>query len=328
VQWHRCLKLGAIGAAAALALVLVAIWSSPPPDPGETEGGYVSLYRPPADRFETLLNRADGQAYAALAQDPSMERADVFDGGPRIAAYWMARPGLPYALFTLSAGRPALIPAAFVIVETVAGGLLVLGAAAVLHRTGRAERDRWAFATLALPGAQLGLVWLGQDVLATGLALPRITPRHVFRLSFHFGLFQFMMPVIGWLAGRTVSSYISAYDHWVACGLLSFIGGKMLWEAFFDHESEKKDDPTRGLLLVTLSIATSLDALAVGLSLAFLDVSIWVPSLVIGLVAGILTMVGIRFGGRIGERFEKWADVAGGLVLIGIGLEILISHLA
>lgn len=163
--------------------------------------------------------------------------------------------------------------------------------------------------------------------IAAGLAIPRVTFRHVFRLSFHFGLFQFMMPVIGWLAGRTLETYISAYDHWVACALLGFIGGKMLWEAYGDHESEKREDPTRGLILLTLSIATSIDALAVGLSLAFLQISIWMPSIVIGLVAGILTMLGICFGSRLGGRFGKWAEVAGGLVLIGIGLKILISHM-
>jgi putative Mn2+ efflux pump MntP len=162
--------------------------------------------------------------------------------------------------------------------------------------------------------------------IATGLTLPRVTYRHVFRLSFHFGLFQFMMPVLGWLVGRTVAGYINAYDHWIACALLSFIGGKMLWDVYNDHDAGARDDPTRGLLLVTLSVATSIDALAVGLSLAFLEVSIWLPSIVIGLVAGLLTMLGIRFGSRVGGRFDKWAEVLGGLVLIGIGLRILISH--
>jgi hypothetical protein len=171
VQWRRCLKLASLGALISLGLVVVSIWSSPAPEVGETEGGYVTMYRPPADQFETLLNRADGQAYAALAQDPALQHPEAFDGGRRHAAYWMARPGLPYALFALSGGQPDALPGAFIIVEAVAGGLLVLGAAALLHRTGRRDLDRLALATLALPGAVLGVVWLGQDVLATGLAL-------------------------------------------------------------------------------------------------------------------------------------------------------------
>jgi len=89
------------------------------------------------------------------------------------------------------------------------------------------------------------------------------------------------MPIVGWLAGQTVSGYIHAYDHWIAFGLLSFVGGKMLWEAWqSDGEAQRADDPTRGWLLVTLVVATSIDALAVGLSMAFLRVSTWTPSVV------------------------------------------------
>ena len=164
--------------------------------------------------------------------------------------------------------------------------------------------------------------------IAAGLSIPDLTGRHVFRLAWHFGLFQFMMPVLGWLAGTTLSAYIGAYDHWVAFGLLVIIGGKMLHEAFCDKGDRVRGDPTRGVLLVTLSVATSIDALAAGLSIAFLGVSIWGPSVVIGLVAGALTMVGIRFGSRLGRRWQRWAEVAGGCVLILIGLRILISHVS
>jgi putative Mn2+ efflux pump MntP len=162
---------------------------------------------------------------------------------------------------------------------------------------------------------------------ATGLALGSVTPRHVFRLAFHFGLFQFLMPVIGWAAGHTFSNLIGAYDHWVAFGLLAFVGGKMLWEAFTDHEAEMRSDPTRGLMLVTLSVATSIDALAVGLSMAMLGVEIWFPSAVIGLVAAGLTTVGLLLGNRLGARCGFWAEVAGGCVLLAIGTEILATHL-
>ncbi len=164
--------------------------------------------------------------------------------------------------------------------------------------------------------------------IAAGLTIRHLTGRHVFRLAWHFGFFQFMMPILGWLAGTTVSSYISAYDHWVAFGLLIFIGGKMLREAFSSTEARPKGgDPTRGLMLVTLSVATSIDALAVGLSLAFLRVSIWIPSVVIGLVAGALTTVGILFGSRLGGRWQRGAEMVGGVILILIGLRIVVSHI-
>jgi manganese efflux pump family protein len=164
--------------------------------------------------------------------------------------------------------------------------------------------------------------------IAVGLGLARVTPRHTFRLAFHFGLFQFLMPVIGWSIGRQLSHYIQKYDHWVALALLSFVGCKMLWEAGVRKKSDSQSDPTRGIMLVTLSIATSIDALAVGLSMAFLDVSVWLPSVLIGVVTAALSAVGITFGGRLGVRWQHWAEIAGGCVLILIGLKIFISHVA
>jgi len=166
--------------------------------------------------------------------------------------------------------------------------------------------------------------------VAAGLTLPRVTSRHVFRLAWHFGFFQFLMPGLGWLAGSTISTYIAAADHWVAFGLLVLIGGKMLYEAFRGrkHKTKTNSDPTKGLMLIALSVATSIDALAVGLSMAFLEVSIWLPSVVIGLVAGVMTMIGIRFGARLGAGWQRRAEVAGGIVLLLIGLRVLLSHLA
>jgi manganese efflux pump family protein len=164
--------------------------------------------------------------------------------------------------------------------------------------------------------------------VAAGLALGQLTFRRVFRLAFHFGLFQFLMPIVGWLAGRTVAPYICAFDHWVAFGLLGYVGAKMLWDARpANGDSGRAGDPTRGRMLVTLSVATSIDALAVGLSMAFLCVSVWTPSVVIGLVAAMFTGVGMWIGRRFGDRLGKWAEIAGGLVLIAIGIRILVSHL-
>lgn len=163
--------------------------------------------------------------------------------------------------------------------------------------------------------------------LATGTVLTRLTGRHFFRLGFHFGLFQALMPIVGWLAGQTVMQWVSAWDHWIAFALLAMIGGRMIHEACSDEEKPDDRDPTRGLSLVMLSIATSIDALAVGFSLSIIGVSIWMPALVIGLVAGILTVIGMSMGGRIGSRWGSRVEIFGGCILIGIGVRILAEHL-
>ncbi|MGK2906501.1 MAG: manganese efflux pump MntP [Desulfuromonadales bacterium] len=163
--------------------------------------------------------------------------------------------------------------------------------------------------------------------LGTGATLSCLTGRHLFRLGFHFGLFQALMPVIGWLAGQTVIQWVSAWDHWIAFGLLALIGGRMIHEACSDKDKPDERDPTRGLSLVMLSIATSIDALAVGFSLSVIGVSIWMPALVIGLVAGVLTVIGMLVGDRIGNRWGARMEILGGLVLVAIGAKILLEHL-
>jgi manganese efflux pump family protein len=163
--------------------------------------------------------------------------------------------------------------------------------------------------------------------LAAGITIDRLTGRHLFRLGFHFGLFQAMMPVLGWLAGMSIHRWITAIDHWVAFALLALIGGKMIWEAL-SHEEENppRADPTRGWSLVMLSVATSIDALAVGLSLAMLEVSIWIPAAVIGLVCAPLTVLGMMLGRRISGFWGPRVEIVGGLVLIGIGVKILLEN--
>ena len=148
------------------------------------------------------------------------------------------------------------------------------------------------------------------------------------RTALAFGFFQAVMPVLGWLAGRTIVDIISDYDHWIAFGLLAFIGGKMLWESFERKEEKSKNtDITSGLLLLTASLATSIDALAVGLSFAFVDVNIILASLTIGIIAFVVTAVGFPLGRKISRVAGRWAEVIGGTVLIGIGLRILVTHL-
>ena len=151
--------------------------------------------------------------------------------------------------------------------------------------------------------------------------------RYQFRLPFHFGLFQGGMALIGWALGSTIVNYISKIDHWIAFGLLAFVGVKMIVESFSAGEEKRAGDPSRGGFLVMLSIATSIDALAVGLSLAFMEGSIWISSLVIALVSAGLALMGLLLGGRLGEKFGKRMELVGGLILIGIGLRILLTHI-
>jgi len=136
------------------------------------------------------------------------------------------------------------------------------------------------------------------------------------------------MPVLGWLAGRTVVEFIAGYDHWVAFAMLAIVGGRMLWGAFRpEHNQRKEVDITKGLLLITLSIATSIDALAVGLSFAFLSVNIALASPTIGVVAFVVTIIGFKLGRRAGKLIGKRAEAIGGIILLAIGLRILLSHI-
>jgi putative Mn2+ efflux pump MntP len=180
----------------------------------------------------------------------------------------------------------------------------------------------------------LGIAFaLGMDAFAVSVgvstALGGVTGRQYFRLSWHFGLFQFLMPIAGWSLGRLGLAAVSAVDHWIAFAILTFIGAKMIRDSFrgegFDN---RPGDPTRGASLVVLSIATSIDALAAGLGMALLGMEIILPSVIIGVAAGCMTLVGMRFGSALGRRVGSGAEVVGGLVLIGLGLKILFENLA
>ena len=165
--------------------------------------------------------------------------------------------------------------------------------------------------------------------IVTGLSLKDVSLRQTFRLSWHFGLFQALMPIIGWSAGISIRIYIEKYDHWIAFGLLAFVGINMIREAFrHDEDEEQKNDPTKGMMLVMLSVATSIDALAVGLSLSMINISIWTPALIIGIVAGMFTIIGLQIGKKIGSavRLSIYAGTIGGIILFAIGLNILHEH--
>ena len=165
--------------------------------------------------------------------------------------------------------------------------------------------------------------------LAVSAALGSVKPRQAFRLSFHFGLFQFLMPLVGFFSGELLGRFIQAVDHWIAFGLLLWVGGGMLVSGIKGEERFSSDrDPTRKGSLVMLSVATSIDALAVGFSLSLMGVHIWMPAIVIGLVAALLTLTGLLVGAGLGRLVGRWAEIIGGLILIGIGLKVLFGDLA
>ena len=165
--------------------------------------------------------------------------------------------------------------------------------------------------------------------LASGVSLCQVSGRQTFRLAFHFGLFQAMMNIVGWAAGLTVRTLLESLDHWLAFGLLALVAAKMIKDAVAGREEEaEKIDPTKGYTLVVLSIATSIDSLAVGLSFSVLNVSIWLPAVIIGVVATLMTVMGLKLGCLLGSasRIGSRAEIAGGLVLLGIGFNILHQH--
>jgi manganese efflux pump family protein len=148
------------------------------------------------------------------------------------------------------------------------------------------------------------------------------------RLASAFGLFQFGMPIAGWLAGLTVVNIIGGFDHWIAFALLAYVGSKMIWEGCKTESEEEKADQTRGLPLLFISIATSIDALAVGFSFSILKVPILFPAAVIGIVCFLMTAIGMIFGKALARIFGKKVEIFGGIVLIAIGVKILIDHLS
>ncbi len=163
--------------------------------------------------------------------------------------------------------------------------------------------------------------------IATGVSLKQVSMRQTFRLSWHFGLFQALMPVIGYALGASIEQYVAAYAHWVAFTMLALVGGNMLKEAILIDEADTKPvkDATKGMTMVMLSVATSIDALAVGLSLSMVQVSIAWPAMIIGIVAGLFTIAGLHLGQRVARLtwLSTWATITGGLVLFAIGFNIL-----
>ena len=178
-------------------------------------------------------------------------------------------------------------------------------------------------------GLFLIAVGLSMDAFAVsickGLSVKKLSPKHALLVGVYFGGFQFLMPVIGYLLGFRFEHLITNIDHWIAFVLLAFIGGNMIKESF--GKSEELNDDFGFKTMFLMAVATSIDALAVGISFAFLGVNIVVAIAVIGVTTFVLSVVGVAVGHAFGARYEKGATIAGGIVLILIGCKILLEHL-
>lgn len=165
--------------------------------------------------------------------------------------------------------------------------------------------------------------------LCKGLRMRRINYGQAVVIAFFFGSFQALMPSLGWVLGIQFERYITSIDHWITFGLLAFIGGKMVWDSLTEDPSCPVESVTRLDLkeLTILAIATSIDALAVGITLAFLDTNILLSVCLIGIITFVLCLAGVAIGNRFGNRLQSKAGIVGGLVLIGIGTKILLEHL-
>ncbi|MDD4869280.1 MAG: manganese efflux pump MntP family protein [Kiritimatiellae bacterium] len=164
--------------------------------------------------------------------------------------------------------------------------------------------------------------------IASGITIKQTRIKYALIMGAWFGSFQAIMPFLGWLAGLKLRNFIAGMDHWVAFALLSFIGCKMIYESFKMDSIEERTNPFDFHVLFMLAIATSIDALATGMSFAVLKIEIFTPVLIIGLITFIMSFTGVLIGEKGGHFFEKKIEFAGGLLLICIGLKILLSHLS
>lgn len=162
--------------------------------------------------------------------------------------------------------------------------------------------------------------------ITNGAIVRELQLRHAIRMAFFFGLFQAMMPLVGWSLGQIFYTWVSTFGHWIAFGLLVFVGGKMIYEALQDEECSLDNNCMSIQNVLILSVATSIDAMAVGISFSLLHLTIWFPIVVIGSVTFVLSLIGAYIGDRLGTLFENKVEWIGGLILIGIGIKILFEH--
>ena len=175
-------------------------------------------------------------------------------------------------------------------------------------------------------------VGLAMDTFAvsivTGAAYKQLHIRHTLRMAGFFGGFQAFMPVVGYLAGLTVRQYVSNYDHWIAFGILAAVGLKMIYESFKIKEERKTPNPANLVVVLALAVATSIDALAVGITISLITHAIALAVIIIGVVTFGLSFAGVYIGKKFGHFFEGGIEIIGGLVLIALGLKIVIQHVA
>jgi putative Mn2+ efflux pump MntP len=155
----------------------------------------------------------------------------------------------------------------------------------------------------------------------------RVSLAQILRVAAAFGGAQAIMPVAGWLAGRSFVDIIYSYDHWVIFGLLLLVGMHMIWESFREEQEGERLDLTRGWALVSMALLTSIDALATGVALAFQDTNVLEAAIIIGAATFLIVILGFFIGGKAGEKLGRWAEAFGGLILIGIGTQVLLEHL-
>lgn len=175
-------------------------------------------------------------------------------------------------------------------------------------------------------------VSLAMDAFAVstckGLSMPKINYKHALIIALFFGVFQAVMPLIGWLLGSAFEKYITTFDHWIAFGLLLILGIKALVDAIRDKDDDKNEEYKLDFKeLTVLAIATSIDALAVGVTFAFLQVSLALSVSLIGVITFVLCLIGVMIGNKFGSKWKKPASIAGGVVLILMGVKILLEHL-
>jgi putative Mn2+ efflux pump MntP len=163
--------------------------------------------------------------------------------------------------------------------------------------------------------------------VTSGLAIKTLKIQNAFTIALFFGLFQALMPIVGWFAGLGFRNFISGFDHWVAFGILFIIGCKMIYESTKMDGDKETINPLNVYILLILSVATSIDALAVGLSLSFINVSILLPVIIIGVITFSLSFLGVYIGNRWGHYFERKIEILGGIILIVIGIKIMIEHM-
>ncbi|MHC4115635.1 MAG: manganese efflux pump MntP [Planctomycetota bacterium] len=163
--------------------------------------------------------------------------------------------------------------------------------------------------------------------IASGAAYKQLEVKHAFRMALFFGAFQAIMPLIGFMAGLSIKELIEACDHWVAFGLLIAVGARMIYESFKIKPQEKNLDPSSIFVLLVLSVATSIDALAIGVTFSMLMASIAIVVIIIGLVTFVLSYIGVAMGKKFGHFFENRIEAFGGIILIGIGVKVLLGHL-